>query len=520
MNCNLYTTPSKDWKADVCIVLSCEGTQPLEKLQALKDVAPWVEISPALRDFQGKEEDLALAYGHPEQNIPRLLCIGLGSIDKLKSELSPFDKFRKVIGTAIKKVQKLNLTSVAFCQDNLDEIAKLYGCDLSNIVEELVFSAKLALYKINIYTSKKDEDKEITTLNIYLNSQQNYDNIKAALRRGESSAEGVMFSRMLANGPANIVTPEYLADQAESLAKKYNFKIEILEKDEIKDLKMGAFLAVAKAAKEKPRFIILEHCPKGTEDQTPIVYVGKGITFDTGGVSLKPAAKMHEMKADMGGAAAILGFFKTLGELSTSGTNEQVLKRRVIGVMPCTENMIGGKATRPGDVVTTCSGKTVEILNTDAEGRLILCDALTYAQKRWNPEYIVDLATLTGACAIALGEDIAGLFSNDVHFSHELYQYGNKTGDYVWSMPLWGNYFESMKSDVADMANIGSREGGAINAALFLKQFLEFEGENAKLKWVHIDMAGPAYVLKKNSILGGGASGFGVRLLLSIASNK
>ena len=211
-----------------------------------------------------------------------------------------------------------------------------------------------------------------------------------------------------------------------------------------------------------------------------------GITFDTGGISLKPPAKMHEMKGDMAGAAAVLGLFEALGRSD--------VPRRVVGIMPCAENMPDGRATRPGDIVTTLSGKTVEILNTDAEGRLVLCDALTWAQREYAPEVLVDLATLTGACVVALGTDVAAVFASDDGLSGRIRAAGDVVGDRFWPLPLWDMYFENLKSDVADIANVGPREGGAVNAALFLKQFVD-----KGVRWAHLDIAGPAYTAKKTS---------------------
>lgn len=525
MEFSLQCVGAQDWKAEAFIVLACKNDPAknfaLEQLNELKEAAPWMEITPALRDFNGKVEELAVAYGHPEQNIPRLICAGLGEQDKLGLSPSPFDTLRRAVAIALKRARDLKCATLGLSQENLELIAAAHSASLEKIIEEVALAAKLGLYKTDAYASKKEEPDFVPrNFNIFLKSKFIPDALRAAVRRGEAAADGVIFSRDLANGPANIVTPGYLAGQAEKMASKYNFRVEVLDKEAVEKLGMGSFLAVARGSEEKLRFIIIEHCPKGAEQQTPLVYVGKGITFDSGGISLKPSAKMHEMKADMGGAAAIMGYFKTLGELCQSGTNDPATRRRVIGVMPCAENMPDGKAVKPGDVVTAFNGKTIEIINTDAEGRLILCDALAYAQHQWNPEIMVDLATLTGACAIALGEEVAGLFSSDQKLSDELRAYGDSTGDLLWPMPLWDRYFEAMKSDVADMANAGSREGGAINAALFLKQFVELGNKSKPLIWAHIDMAGPAYVAKKTSVLPGGASGFGVRLLLSLASNR
>lgn len=528
MEFSLQCIGSQDWKAEAFIVLACKNdpakNSVLENLGDLKEAAPWMEITPALRDFNGKFEEIAVAYGHPEQNIPRLICAGLGEQKKLGLSPSPFDLLRRAVATAVKKAASLKCATIGMSQENLEQVAAAHSVSLEKIIEEVAVAAKLGLYKTDAYTSKKEEPDFVPrNFNIFLKAKFISDEIRNATRRGEAAADGITFSRDLANGPANIVTPSYIADKAEKMGSRYDFRVEVLDREAVEKLGMGAFVSVAQGAEEKLRFIIIEHCPKGAQEQTPLVYVGKGITFDTGGISLKPSAKMHEMKADMGGAAAIMGFFKALGQLLKSGSDDPVTKRRIIGVMPCAENMPDGKATRPGDVVTAFNGKTIEITNTDAEGRLILADALSYAQHQWKPEVMIDLATLTGACAVALGEEVAGLFTADQSLSDEMRAYGDSTGDLLWPLPLWDRYFEAMKSDVADMLNAGSREGGAINAALFLKQFVDCDERSSTCKpisWAHIDMAGPAYVVKKTSILPGGASGFGVRLLLSLASKR
>jgi Leucyl aminopeptidase len=283
-----------------------------------------------------------------------------------------------------------------------------------------------------------------------------------------------------------------------------------MEEEEIREKGMGALMAVGKGARHSPRFIVLEHCPKGKENDDPIVIVGKGITFDSGGISLKPPAKMHEMKGDMGGGAAVLGFFAALGAMPDP---EEM--PRIIGLVPAAENMPGGNATRPGDVITTLSGKTVEIHNTDAEGRLILCDALAYAQQQWKPAVLLDFATLTGACVIALGDFGAGVFTHDKGLRRAILDAAEDTGDLMWPMPLWDEYDSNLKSDVADMTNTGPREGGAVNAALFLRRFVEKD-----TRWAHLDIAGPGYVVQTSPLHPvSGGTGVGVRLLCRMLGN-
>jgi len=299
----------------------------------------------------------------------------------------------------------------------------------------------------------------------------------AALERCIAIGEGVNLARELGNLPPNICTPSYLADQARALAKSNKLKVTVLERKDMEKLGMGSLLSVADGSRQPPKLITLEYYGE-VRKQKPVVLVGKGVTFDTGGISLKPSAEMDEMKYDMSGAGSVLG--------TLSAAAAMKLPLNVIGVIPATENMPGGKATRPGDIVTSMSGQTIEILNTDAEGRLILCDALTYAQ-RFEPAAIIDIATLTGACVIALGHIASGLFANDERLARELEAAGQASWDRVWHMPVWEDYQEQLKSNFADMANIGGRPGGSITAACFLARFTR------KLKWAHLDIAGTAW---------------------------
>jgi len=298
-----------------------------------------------------------------------------------------------------------------------------------------------------------------------------------ALARGQAIANGVTLARECANRPGNHCTPSYLADQAKALAKQWGLKLEVLERKDVEKLGMGAFIAVAKGSDEPLKFIVLRYEGAG-KSQAPVVLVGKGITFDTGGISIKPSAEMDEMKFDMGGAASVLGTFRAVAELKP--------KVNLVGLIPACENMPSGKATKPGDVVTSLSGQTIEILNTDAEGRLILCDALTYAE-RFKPAVVVDIATLTGACVIALGHHNSGLFTPHDELADEILAAGRKALDPVWRMPLDEEYDEALKSNFADMANVGSRAGGAITAAMFLKRY------TGKYRWAHIDIAGTGW---------------------------
>jgi len=301
--------------------------------------------------------------------------------------------------------------------------------------------------------------------------------LHAALQRGEAIAAGVALARELANRPGNHCTPEILADEAQRLAKAHKLQVEVLGRKQAEELGMGCLLAVAQGSAQPLKFIVLRY-RGAAKAAPPVVLVGKGITFDTGGISIKPAPEMDEMKFDMGGAASVLGTFRAVAQLRP--------KINLVGLIPACENMPSGSATKPGDVVTSLSGQTVEVLNTDAEGRLILCDALTYAE-RFKPAAVVDIATLTGACVIALGHHRSGMFSRDDALADELQRAGQQALDPCWRMPLDDEYDEALKSNFADIANVGGRAGGAITAAMFLKRF------TAKYPWAHLDIAGSAW---------------------------
>jgi leucyl aminopeptidase len=320
-----------------------------------------------------------------------------------------------------------------------------------------------------------------------------------ALKEAAATADGIDLAKTLGNLPPNICTPAYLAEQAKQLAKQFGLGIEVLERRDMERLGMGALLAVAQGSRQPPKLVVLRY-KGGAKKAKPLVLVGKGITFDTGGISLKPAAEMDEMKFDMSGAGSVLGALRALAGMRAAVN--------VVGVIAATENMPGGQAARPGDIVTTLSGQTVEILNTDAEGRLILCDALSYSE-RFDPAAVVDIATLTGACVVALGHVASGLFSNDERLAAQVRASADEAWDRVWQMPVWEDYQEQLRSNFADMANIGGRPGGSITAACFLARFTR------KLRWAHLDVAGTAWKSGRDK----GSTGRPVPLLVRLALN-
>ena len=508
MDIHFQNASGGDWRADCALAFAFEKEQAASIAPALWERCPWLEISPALRDFTGKKDELTLLYGHPDLPLSRVILVGLG-----KKDAFSLKTLRTAVAKAVQQCRARGFASLGLPVEALDALLPS-GVSREDMIREAVVAALLSLHRCDAYRSGKEEDApgaDPQWLALLFTEQHTPDKAQRAARQGEAEAAGVMLARDLSNGPANHITPAVLAEEAERLAKAHGFACTVLDGEEIQRRGMGALWAVARGARQDPRFIVLEHCPKGREQDNPVVLVGKGVTFDTGGISLKPAAKMHEMKGDMGGAAAILGLFAAIGAMPAADELP-----RIIGLVPATENMPGGNATRPGDVVATLSGKTVEILNTDAEGRLILCDALAYAQQQWTPAALVDMATLTGACVIALGDHGAGLFTDDATLRQAILDAADRAGDLVWPMPLWDDYDPNLKSDVADVANIGPREGGAINAALFLRRFIE-----KGVRWAHLDIAGPGYVVKSSPLLPiPGGTGTGLRLICRLLENK
>ncbi|MGY4829287.1 leucyl aminopeptidase [Sphaerotilaceae bacterium SBD11-9] len=356
-------------------------------------------------------------------------------------------------------------------------VALVGGGELDDrYAEAAVTAAAEATYQYRHTKPSAPPASSLNKLTLVCNKTQAR-SVQAGLTRGQAVAAGVTLARECGNRPGNHCTPSYLAEQAKKLGKTYDLKVEVLDRKEVEKLGMGAFLAVAQGSHEPLRFIVARY-NGAAKTQAPVVLVGKGITFDTGGISLKPGAEMDEMKFDMGGAASVLGTLRAVAELKP--------KLNLVCVIPTCENMPDGRAIKPGDVVTSMSGQTIEILNTDAEGRLILCDALTYVE-RFKPAVVVDVATLTGACVVALGHHNSGLFSPDDALAADLLAASQTALDPLWRLPLDDEYAEGLKSNFADVGNVGPRPGGAITAAIFLKRF------TAKYRWAHIDIAGTAW---------------------------
>ena len=423
--------------------------------------------------MEGKAGSTLLLHNVPNMKSERVLLVGLG-----KSEAFRDRQYSEAVTNAIRALKS---TGAADALLYLPEsgVAKR---DIGWCVAQATIAARAAAYRFDQMKSRPEKpSSELRKLAFGISDKKSQRTAATGLEQGLAIAHGVSLARDLGNLPGNVCTPTYLANAARDLAKHYRMKIQIIERAEMEKLGMGALLSVARGSVQPPKLIIVEY-RGGPAGQKPVALVGKGVTFDTGGISIKPSPEMDEMKFDMCGAASVLGTLKAIAEMK--------LRINVVGVIPATENMPGGNATKPGDIVTTMSGQTVEILNTDAEGRLILCDALTYAE-RYKPQAVIDIATLTGACVIALGHVVSGLFANDDALAHEVLAAGEASGDRAWHLPLHDEYQEQLNSNFADFANIGGRPGGAITAACYLARFTK------KMKWAHLDIAGTAWLSGK-----------------------
>jgi leucyl aminopeptidase len=438
-------------------------------------------------DHSGKPGHTLLLHHLPNCASERVLLVGCGK-DKEFNET----RYREVTTAAIRALKNTGASEAISYLTELD----VKGRDIPWKLRQAVETSEAALYRFDRLKSKKNDDNKgraLKRLILAVSKRSDLQPGEEAVRQALAIAAGMALTKDLGNLPGNVCTPTYLADQARDLARQYGLKSTVLDAEQMQELGMGSLLSVAKGSDQPPKLIVLEYRGAG-ENDPPVALVGKGITFDSGGISIKPAANMDEMKFDMCGAASVLGTLKAVAELK--------LRINVVGVVPTCENLLNGKASKPGDIVTSLSGQTIEVLNTDAEGRLILCDALTYVG-RYHPSVVVDIATLTGACVIALGNHATGLFANNEQLARELVNAGKYTHDRAWQMPLWEEYQQQLDTNFADMANVGGREGGAITAACFLARFTR------DYKWAHLDIAGTAWKTGKEK----GATGRPVPLL-------
>jgi leucyl aminopeptidase len=475
-------------QSTACLVLGVFENRQLSPAAQDFDTACDGQLSRLLErgDLNGKTGQSLLLYDVPGARCERLLLIGCGKPEDLDAR-----RYRQIISNLAQALQNRAAKDATVYLTLLDVKQRDERWKVRQAAEGLA----AARYRFTRMKSKPEPDPEAPdTLSLAVSRRKALKETEPALAEARAIVSGMALARDLANLPGNVCTPRYLAEQAESLAKEYKkIKTKILDEKELEALGAHSMLAVGRGSAEPPRLIVMDY-RGGDKKQKPIVLVGKGITFDTGGISIKPAAAMDEMKFDMGGAASVFGTLKAVAELQ--------LPLNVIGIVAAAENMPDGKATKPGDIVTSMSGQTIEILNTDAEGRLVLCDALTYCE-RFEPDTVIDIATLTGAIIIALGNHPHGLFSNDEHLAQELLAAGDRAFDRAWQMPLWEDYQEALDSNFADFANLGGREGGSITAACFLARFTK------SLRWAHVDIAGTAWLSGKQK----GATGRPVPLL-------
>jgi len=414
------------------------------------------------------------------------------------------DYFRNHLAGFIDTIQGEEVTSLNIMVPEFEQL-KIYFKNETYYYRTFVEGLVLGNYAFDLYKSDKKKKKNLEVFIVGSNLKL----IQTAVKTSLNLMEGVLFTKDLQNEPGINLTPALLANRITAKLKKQGIRIRVFDEKEIQKRKMGGLWAIGMGSDNPPRFIVIEYngaSKKGNKKQTKIALVGKGITFDSGGISLKPAADMGEMKADMSGAAVVAG--------SILAASLEKLPINIIGIIPSAENMPSGKSVRPGDIIKTASGKTIEVDNTDAEGRVVLADGLDFASKE-KPDVIIDLATLTGACVVALGELAAGLFTKNDILSSELFNSGMKTNERVWAMPMWDDYNQLIKSDVADVKNIGGRWGGAISASKFLEHFVDKD-----IPWAHIDIAGPATYNNFTNYSKKYMTGFGVRLLFEYLLNK
>jgi leucyl aminopeptidase len=466
---------NEEFAPELLAVALYEGESPRD----LGEDAAWV-VSDG--DFGGKAGETALLYGQAGP-APRLLLVGLG-----KKDIFTLEKLRRVAATAARRARALKLHSAAFSLPAFPDTA------IREAARTVAEGAKLGLYRFDRHKSAAD-DQDLETFWLVAEEGELEEATEGA-ELGAKVAEGTVLARDLANEPSNVATPKHLAERARTIAEKYGMELAVLDRSGIQEEGLTGLATVGRSASNEPCFIVLEH--RGGGVSAPVVLIGKAVTFDSGGISIKPSAGMEDMKFDMSGGAAVLGAMDAAGALD--------LPLNLVALVPATENLPGGDAFKPGDVLQMHSGKTVEIVTTDAEGRLILADALSYA-RRYEPSAVVDCATLTGACTVALGDHASGLMGNDEDLVAELQSAGETTGERAWPLPLFGEYTEQIKGDTADIKNSGGRRGGALTAGAFLKEFADYP-------WAHLDVAGTAYGKKGNAYTTKGATGVPARLLV------
>ncbi len=474
----------------VCLMAKDEKNEQLEKILG--------GALASLRErkvFEGKEGQVSVLPVPEGGGAPKFVILaGLGD------DVSP-ESVRCASAQAVKRARSEGLESVSVSASSTTGD----GLEAREAAQAIVEGVGLGLYRMDKYKSADEDEKtEISRVILCGGPAKNLSAMRRGVRYGRALCEGTNFARDLINTPSNEKRPPALADMARAMARREGLRCRILDEKQMARQKMGALLSVNRGSSEPPRMVILEYRPQGARSQKPIAFVGKGVTFDTGGISIKPSSGMELMTTDMSGAAAVLGAM-----LAVARAKPRV---PVIGVTGLVENMVDGDATRPGDIVRSMKGTTIEIHNTDAEGRLVLADALHYTHEKYKPQCMIDLATLTGACMVALGQKVTGMYGTHDELLERVRDLGERTGDRVWHMPLFPEYGEAMKGKIADMCNIsGARWGGANTAAAFLQHFAD------ETPWVHLDIAGPSHTGKDEAYRPEGGTGVGVRILAELA---
>ena len=480
-------------KASAIIVNLFEGVEHLEGEAASLDRTLDGAISQLITqgEIKGKLNEITIIHSLGKLPAARVVVVGLGKPQELSQ-----DKVHGAMAETCRLLRQRGIDSVA----TIAQGAGIAGISLEAAAQAVTEGALLGLYSFRRHITKEAEYGDIKQLTMVGADKAELPKLEQGCDKGRVLAEATNLARDMVNEPANYMTPTHMAETATRLAESYGLELRLLEREQIQKLGMGALLGVAQGSRQPPKFIVL-HYKGGNSSETDVALVGKGVTFDSGGISIKPSEKMDEMKGDMAGGAAVMAAMSAIAQLKP--------RINVMAVIPATENLPGGSALKPGDILTAIDGKTIEIISTDAEGRLILADALGYA-KRSGAKLIIDVATLTGACRVALGNICSGVFGNNQGLVDKVIAAGAEAGELIWQMPMYEQYKEQNKSDVADIKNIGGRYAGAITAAQFLAEFV------GDTPWVHLDIAGTSMSDKERAYLVKGATGVPVRTLVNL----
>ncbi len=497
MEIKIVTGDITYFKADAIIINHFEGMEHPEGITATIDEILNKAISRLVDqgEIKGKLNEITILHSLGRISAVRVVIVGLGKQEELSQ-----DRVRGAVAEVCRYLRTKGVKSIAI----VAQIVGISGITVESSAQAITEGALLGLYTFRKHITKEAEHGEIEVLTIVDADESNIPSLEAGYRKGKILAEAANLARDMVNEAPNHMTPTHMAEIATRQAEIYGLEITVLDREQMQELGMGGLLGVSQGSVQPPKFIIMNYKGKST-DEIDLALVGKGITFDSGGISIKPSEGMADMKGDMAGGATVIAAVIAIAGLK--------LKFNVTALVAATENLPSGSAMKPGDIVSVMNGKSIEVLNTDAEGRLILADALSYAVKKLGVKAIIDVATLTGACQIALGNICTGLFSNNQEFADKVISAGNEVGERSWQMPMFDEYREQLKSDVADIKNVGERYGGAISAAKFLADFIN------GTPWVHLDIAGTADTNKEKGYLVKGATGVPVRTLVNLVLN-